>query len=132
MKPTIYRRMAVILLLVGLGACPAWAQDFAATLTGKSGSPAHCAATFTYDDLGRQLTYRLTCDSLSGTATMVHLFASSPSLVDMMAPVNSTPIIGTASLTVAEAAALTSGNLMIEVQSSGRPQGDASGRIAAK
>jgi len=130
---TIFRRAGLIWALAALLAgLPALAQDYAATLTSKGGGPARCAATFSYDDLGRQLTYRLTCDGLSGTATMVRLFGSSPAPVDMMAEVRSTPIIGTASLTDGEATALKGGKLTIEVRTSARPQGEVDGPITPK
>jgi hypothetical protein len=132
MQRTIRGRVAALSLCIGMAACPALAQDFAATLTSKSGGPANCNGSFTYDDLGRQLTYRLSCDGLSGAATAVRLFGSVPSPVDMVLAVHSVPIVGTASLTASEAAALKGGGLTVEVQTGPEPQGEASGPIVAK
>ena len=92
------------------GHAPAQDASFVASLISPSSGPARCNATFSYDDLGRQLTYRLTCDNLPGNATYLHLFGSAPASVDMMAQVNSTPIIGTASLSDAEVAVLKGGS----------------------
>jgi hypothetical protein len=134
MQRTILRRVAVISILVGSLAGPAWAQEssYSAALTALSGGTARCGASFTFDDLGRQLTYRLTCDGLSSPATTLHLFGPNQSNVDMMIAVHSTPIVGTASLSPNEAATLKAGTLRIEVQTASRPAGEAGGRIAPK
>lgn len=129
------RRASLVWVLVAVVAgFPALAQDssFAATLTGQTGSSARCAASFSYDDLGRQLTYRLTCDGLTGSATMLHVFGPNQNEVNMMVEVRSTPIIGTASLSDAEAASLKAGTLSVEVQTIGRPQGEVGGLIVPR
>lgn len=135
MQKTMFRRLGLAFTLAALSCgLPALAQDgsFVASLTSLSSGAARCNATFSYDDLGRQLTYRLTCDDLPGSATYVHLFGSQPAPVDMMAEVNSTPIIGTASLTDNEVAVLKGGNMTVQVQTDRQPQGAVAGKISAR
>ncbi len=135
MKTSIVRHSSVVsLILVLFASLPALAQDasYVADLSTGAGSTAHCGASFSYDDLGRQLTYRLTCDGLSSPATLLHVFGPTQFNIDMLIEVHSTPIIGTASLSDNEATALKAGSLTIAVQTVNRPQGEVSGRIAAK
>ena len=131
-------RKVVLFCLLPVLSCglalQALAQDatYAATLTAPNDGPGSGKASFTFDGLGAQLTYTIVYDRLTGAPTAIHLSGPVQSNIDRAITVRSNPIVGTESLTDAEAALLKGGNLFVDVRTASHPEGEISGRIDAK
>jgi hypothetical protein len=118
------RVLRVTLLLLALcGASgAAWAQEsrYAATLSSSVANSGSGRADFSFDDLGRQLTYTIVYDDLPGRVTSAYI-ARGPQIDDaalmLLVPTLSGPLKGTATLAEAEAALLKAGKLFVGVRS---------------
>ena len=135
MKKSIVRRLGVVPLVLALVASlPALAQEssYGATLSPLAGGSAQCRGSFTFRDLGKQLTYRLVCDNLTGDPTTINF--AGPAHVNVMQAIEiqAVPISGTTTLSDNETQLLKTGRFFVEICTSGHPDGEVGGPMTAK
>jgi hypothetical protein len=124
---------------VALLAGPASAEKFKATLDGKNEVPPNAsAATGTadidYDPATKKLSWTLTYSGLSGPATAAHFHgpaeAGKNAGVAVAIPgIATSPTEGSATLTDAQAADLTSGKYYVNVHTAQNPGGEIRGQV---
>ena len=94
------------------------------------------AAEFTYDTATKKLTYKVTYSGLSGAATAAHIHGPAEAgknagvAVPFVNPAS--PIEGSATLTDAQAADLTSGKMYVNVHTAENKGGEIRGQIVKK
>jgi CHRD domain len=118
---------------------PAFADKMKATLDGKSEVPANTsAATGTadidYDPTSKKLSWKVTYSGLSGPATAAHFHgpaaAGANAGVAVAIPnAGTSPVEGSATLTDAQAADLTSGKYYINIHTAANPGGEIRGQV---
>src|SRR6202165_3163800 len=118
---------------------PAFAEKMKATLDGKSEVPANTsAATGTadidYDAATKKLSWKVTYTGLSGPATAAHFHGPAESGKNAGVAVAipnavSSPAEGSATLTDAQAADLTSGKYYVNVHTAANPAGEIRGQV---
>src|SRR5246127_3745136 len=118
---------------------PAFAEKMKATLSGKSEVPPNTsAATGTadidYDAATKKLTWKVTYSGLSGPATAAHFHgpAEAGKNAGVQVPIpnaGTSPVEGSATLTDAQAADLTSGKLYVNVHTAANPGGEIRGQV---
>jgi hypothetical protein len=133
-----------ILATLALGAAiafagPAFAEKMKVTLDGKSEVPPNTSAgtgtaDVDYDAATKKLTWKLTYSGLSGPATAAHFHgpgeAGKNAGVAVAIPnATSSPAEGSATLTDAQAADLTSGKYYINVHTAANPGGEIRGQV---
>jgi hypothetical protein len=133
-----------ILATLALGAAiafagPAFAEKMKVTLDGKSEVPPNTSAgtgtaDVDYDAATKKLTWKLTYSGLSGPATAAHFHgpgeAGKNAGVAVAIPnATSSPAEGSATLTDAQAADLTSGKFYINVHTAANPGGEIRGQV---
>ena len=133
-----------ILATLALGAAiafagPAFAEKMKVTLDGKSEVPPNTSAgtgtaDVDYDAATKKLTWKLTYSGLSGPATAAHFHgpgeAGKNAGVAVAIPnATSSPAEGSATLTDAQAADLTSGKFFINVHTAANPGGEIRGQV---
>lgn len=131
------RRFAILWLvplLCGALALGTAAQEvpFTAQLEASQGGAARGRASFTFDTLGAQLTYRIVCDGLTAPPTGLLLSGPVGSNVSRAFDAHGNPIVGTASLSSSEADLLKSGQLFVDIRTASHPDGEIGGRLAPK
>ena len=118
---------------------PALADKMKATLDGKSQVPPNTsAATGTadidYDPASKKLSWKVTYSGLSGPATAAHFHgpaeAGKNGGVAVAIPnATSSPVEGSATLTDAQAADLTSGKYYVNIHTAANPGGEIRGQV---
>src|ERR1700681_961031 len=118
---------------------PAFADKMKATLDGKSEVPANTSAgtgtaDIDYDAATKKLTWKVTYSGLSGPATAAHFHgpaeAGKNGGVAVAIPnATSSPAEGSATLTDAQAADLTSGKYYVNVHTAANPGGEIRGQV---
>ena len=132
-KLAVATNVALLLLLVCGLAGEGWAQEtrYAATLSASTGSSGSGRADFSFDDLGRQLTYTIVYDAMPGNVLSAYIAGPRQSDIAMeLAPPQSAvpaPIVGTVTLSEPEAGLLKTSKLFVGVRSSAN--GDIGGWI---
>src|SRR3954471_4531151 len=124
--------------VVGL-AGPAFADKMKATLDGKSETPANASAgtgtaDIDYDPASKKLSWKVTYSGLSGPATAGHFHgpaeASKNAGVALAIPnIGTSPAEGSATLTDAQAADLTSGKYYVNIHTAANPGGEIRGQV---
>jgi hypothetical protein len=137
MTKTMFATLAFAATVAFAG--PAFAEKFKATLDGKSEVPANTsAATGTadidYDAASKKLTWKVTYSGLSGPATAAHFHgpAEAGKNAGVQVPITNagtSPVEGSATLTDAQAADLTSGKLYVNVHTAANPGGEIRGQV---
>ena len=118
---------------------PAFAEKFKAALDGKSEVPPTTStgtgtADIDYDPATKKLSWKLTYTGLSGPATAAHFHgpaeAGKDAGVEVAIPnATSSPAEGSATLTDAQAADLTSGKMYVNVHTAANPKGEIRGQV---
>jgi hypothetical protein len=134
----------IMLATLALGAAvafsgTAFAEKMKATLDGKSEVPPNASAgtgtaDIDYDPATKKLTWKLTYSGLSGPATAAHFHgpaeAGKNGGVAVAIPnATSSPAEGSATLTDAQAADLTSGKYYVNVHTAANPGGEIRGQV---
>jgi hypothetical protein len=137
MKKTIFGTVALGTVLIFAG--PVFAEKFKATLDGKSEVPPTSSAgsgtaDLDYDPATKKVTWKVTYSGLSGPATAAHFHgpAEPGKNAGVMVPIpnaGSSPVEGSATLTEAQAADLTSGKYYINVHTAANPAGEIRGQV---
>jgi CHRD domain-containing protein len=137
MKKATFGTVALGAVLVVSG--PAFAEKFKATLDGKSEVPATTTAgtgtaDIDYDPATKKVTWKVTYSGLSGPATAAHFHgpAEPGKNAGVMVPIpnaGSSPVEGSATLTDAQAADLTSGKYYINIHTAANPGGEIRGQV---
>jgi hypothetical protein len=132
---TLLATLAVGILFAG----PAFAEKMKATLNGKSETPPNAStgkgtADIDYDAATKKLSWKLTYSGLSGPATAAHFHgpaeAGKNGGVAVAIPnATSSPAEGSATLTDAQAADLTSGKYYVNVHTAANPGGEIRGQV---
>ena len=94
-------------------------------------------ADLTYDAVTKVLTWNVTFSGLSGPATMAHFHGPAPAgknagveiWISTKGHEATSPLVGQATLTDAEAADLMAGNLSINVHTAKNPNGEIRGQV---
>jgi hypothetical protein len=137
MTKTIIATLALAATVAFAG--PAFADKFKATLDGKSEVPPNATtgtgtADIDYDPATKKLSWKLTYSGLTGPATAAHFHgpaeAGKDAGVEVAIPgATSSPAEGSATLTDAQAADLTSGKLYVNVHTAANPKGEIRGQV---
>ena len=137
MSKTIFGTVALGAVLVISG--PAFAETFKATLDGKSEVPPTTGAgsgmaDIDYDPATKKVTWKVTYSGLSGPAMAAHFHgpAEPGKNAGVMVPIpnaGSSPVEGSATLTDAQAADLTSGKYYINIHTAANPGGEIRGQV---
>ena len=137
MTKTMFATLALATTVVFAG--PAFAEKFKATLDGKSENPPTTStgtgtADIDYDAATKKLSWKLTYSGLTGPATAAHFHgpaeAGKDAGVEVAIPgATSSPAEGSATLTDAQAADLTSGKLYVNVHTAANPKGEIRGQV---
>jgi hypothetical protein len=137
MTKTIIATLALATTVAFAG--PAFADKFKATLDGKSEVPPNATtgtgtADIDYDPATKKLSWKLTYSGLTGPATAAHFHgpaeAGKDAGVEVAIPgATSSPAEGSATLTDAQAADLTSGKLYVNVHTAANPKGEIRGQV---
>jgi hypothetical protein len=137
MTRTIFATLAFAASVALAG--PAFADKYKATLDGKSEVPANASAAtgtadINYDPATKKLTWKLTYSGLSGPATAAHFHgpaeAGKNAGVAVAIPnAGTSPVEGSATLTDAQAADLTSGKYYVNVHTQANPGGEIRGQV---
>jgi hypothetical protein len=150
MRQTFHRRSILSYGLCGAGAVwlaltspvEAATTAFKADLKGPTEVPPNTTsgsgtATVSLDPTTRQITWNVTFSGLTGPATVAHIHGPAPAgknagvlvwLVPKGKPVTS-PLTGSATLTAAQVADLTSGQLYVNVHTAAHPGGEIRGQL---
>jgi CHRD domain len=137
MTKTIY---AALLLGAAIAfAGPAFADKYKATLDAKSEVPPNAStatgtADIDYDPATKKLSWKVTYSGLSGPATAAHFHgpaeAGKNAGVAVAIPnATSSPVEGSATLTDAQAADLTSGKYYVNIHTAANPGGEIRGQV---
>ena len=111
---------------------------FKAALSGKSEVPPNTTAgtgevTATYDSTTKKLTWKGTYSGLTGPATAAHFHGPAPDgkNAGVMIPISpaSSPLEGSATLTDAQAKALMSGDVYVNVHTAANKAGEIRGQL---
>jgi hypothetical protein len=141
MKSTLRSLTAVAALPAFLlAAYPTFAETIVLRATLSAGaevisnpSKGSGTAQFSYDTASKQLDYSVTYSGLSSSATVVDIHGPAPSRANagviVAFPIPDSPISGTATLTVQQAAALLSGQLYVDVHTRAYADGEIRGQI---
>jgi len=118
---------------------PAFADKFKASLDGKAENPPTTStgtgtADIDYDAATKKLSWKLTYTGLSGPATAAHFHGPAEPGKDAGVEVaipnaTSSPAEGSATLTDAQAADLTSGKMYVNVHTAANPKGEIRGQV---
>jgi hypothetical protein len=118
---------------------PAFADKYKAALDAKSEVPANAStatgkADLDYDPATKKLSWKLTYSGLSGPATAAHFHgpaeAGKNGGVAVAIPnAGTSPVEGSATLTDAQAADLTSGKYYVNVHTQANPGGEIRGQV---
>jgi hypothetical protein len=118
---------------------PAFAEKMKATLDAKSEVPANTSAgtgtaDIDYDPASKKLSWKVTYSGLSGPVTAAHFHgpaaAGANAGVAVAIPnATSSPVEGSATLTDAQAADLTSGKYYINIHTAANPGGEIRGQV---
>ena len=118
---------------------PAYAEQFKATLSGKSEVPPTTSAgtgsaALDYDAASKKLTWKVTYSGLSGPATAAHFHGPAEAgknagVAVPIANAGSSPVEGSATLTDAQAADLMAGKLYINFHTAANPAGEIRGQV---
>lgn len=137
MTKTMFATVAFAAVVAFAG--PAFAEKFKATLSGKSEVPPNTSAgtgtaDIDYDAATKKLSWKLTYSGLSGPATAAHFHgpaeAGKNAGVAVAIPgATSSPAEGSAVLTDAQAADLTSGKYYVNVHTQANPGGEIRGQV---
>ena len=111
---------------------------YKAALSGASEVPSNNEkgtgqADLEFDTTSKQLTWTVTYSGLTGPATAAHIHgiaaagANAPPMIPFAQPAS--PIKGSATLTDAQVAALTSGQLYVNIHTAAHPPGEIRGQI---
>jgi hypothetical protein len=129
---------------VALGAAiafagPAFAEKMKATLDGKSEVPATTSAgngtaDIDYDPASKKVSWKLTYSGLSGPPTAAHFHgpAEAGKNAGIAVPIpniGTSPAEGSATLTDAQAADLTSGKYYVNIHTAANPAGEIRGQV---
>jgi hypothetical protein len=138
MRPKLFA-LSAALVLFAAGAAGAATQRFTAALKGADEVPANQTTgsgqlSATLDTATKVLTYKATYSGLTGPATMAHFHGpaapgvNAPPTVPIAKPAS--PISGSATLTEAQIADLTSGKWYFNVHTAAHPGGEIRGQVA--
>jgi hypothetical protein len=137
MTKTMFATLAFAAAVAFAG--PAFAEKFKATLDGKSEVPPNTSAgtgnaDIDYDATTKKLSWKVTYSGLSGPATAAHFHgpaeAGKNAGVAVAIPgATSSPAEGSAVLTDAQAADLTSGKYYVNVHTQANPGGEIRGQV---
>src|SRR5437868_13282837 len=118
---------------------PAFADKMKAALDGKSEVPANASAgsgtaELDYDPASKKLSWKLTYSGLSGPATAAHFHGPAETgknagVAVAIPNATSSPVEGSATLTDAQAADLTSGKYYVNVHTAANPGGEIRGQV---
>jgi hypothetical protein len=133
--------LAAALCLLAAGAAQAETVKFSAALKGSQEVPSNTEkgtgqVTATLDTATKAFTYNATYSGLTGPATAAHFHgpaapdANAPPVVPV-ANAGTSPIKGTATLTDAQIADLTSGKWYFNVHTAAHPPGEIRGQLMA-
>lgn len=138
MKSSRIVGFGLVVCLVAAPAALAETISFKAQLKGSSEVPANDskgvgAVTATYDTATKRLTWKGDYSGLSGPATMAHFHGpadpdKNAGVVVPIAP-STSPFEGSATLTDAQAAELTSGKWYVNVHTAAHPAGEIRGQV---
>jgi len=120
-------------------ASPAFADKYKAALDAKSEVPPNAStasgtADIDYDAASKKLSWKITYSGLTGPATAAHFHGPAETGknagVEVAIPnAGSSPVEGSATLTDAQAADLTSGKLYINFHTAANPGGEIRGQV---
>src|SRR6201997_4789256 len=137
MTRTMYATLAFAAAVAFAG--PAFAEKFKATLDGKSEVPPNASAgtgtaEIDYDPATKKLSWKVTYSGLSAPATAAHFHgpaeAGKNAGVAVAIPgIATSPTEGSATLTDAQAADLTSGKYYVNVHTAQNPGGEIRGQV---
>lgn len=118
---------------------PAYADKMKAALDGKSQVPANTSAAtgsadIDYDPASKKLSWKVTYSGLSGPPTAAHFHgpaeAGKNAGVAVAIPnAGSSPVVGSATLTDAQAADLVAGKYYINIHTAANPGGEIRGQV---
>ena len=132
--------LATLTFAAAIGLCgPAFAEKLTATLDGASEVPPNTAsgkgsADLDYDAASKKLSWKMTYSGLSGPATAAHFHgpaeAGKNGGVAVPIPnIATSPTEGSATLTDAQAADLTSGKYYVNIHTAANPGGEIRGQV---
>ena len=120
-------------------AAPVFADQFKATLDGKSEVPPNASAAtgsadIEYDPATKKLSWKLTYSGLSGPATAAHFHGpaepgKNAGVAVAIPNAGTTPVSGSATLTDAQAADLEAGKYYVNVHTQANPGGEIRGQV---
>ena len=137
MTKTMFATLALVTTVAFAG--PAFADKYKAMLDGKSENPPTTStgtgtADIDYDTATKKISWKLTYTGLSGPATAAHFHGPAEpgknAGVEVAIPgATSSPAEGSATLTDAQAADLTSGKYYINIHTAANPGGEIRGQV---
>jgi CHRD domain len=141
MSPTLRAGLAALACMAAMAmVSPSMAamMEFKATLSGKSEVPPNTATgtgtvTASYDSDSKKLTWKGSYSGLTGPATAAHLHGPAPAgkNAGVMIPINphGPSFEGSATLTDAQAKALTDGDLYVNIHTAANKAGEIRGQL---